>query len=847
MPQENTKRRDVLAAIESVGAIADLAARREGHYEYEIDLEVIVYGRNYNGKQVGPYVRLLSYAPGEEIVREGEWGGNTFYIIIAGQAEVYGATPQGRAKVAEIPAGVQFGEMSVLAGTQRNATVRAPRDQAIQVLEVQRPALRLLRKLPTFGQTLDAAYRKHGRANMIQEIAKITELSGDAIRQLETISKFRVYSKNHTLFRAGELANRLYVLKSGWARLTGKTQLMNIANGGNGGNGRNSGRNWNAKAGETYVGPSHCFGVDAITRDGEWEYSCALMERSEVLEISISKLRQQPELRETLLLAFSGMAIPSEAKAWLESREPMPVARAQEVLIETGLVDATNLLVMDMDLCVRCGNCSMACHQIHGQSRLVRRGIHVNRPVSLKKNSSYQSLLAPAVCLHCKEAECLTGCPTGAIARFPDGQVDIDHKTCIGCADCATQCPYNAISMVPRVAGGGDKEKGGRGDKEKGREGNKEKGRGGGRWKRWLRLAAEPLPPAVDQTDDLLAVKCNLCVGTSLNPEGVKRPAYSCEESCPTGALLRVDPRSYFAEIKNIEGLVFKGPTQAIARHTSHKDSGKRITHAVGIVVTLISIGLTVLGLMDYGLETPLVGSWLDLRWITGIVGLIGIAGVMTYPVRKQVYKRRVGPLRYWMLGHSYLGVIAGTVLLLHGGAQSGGTLTTALMISFDLVILTGLFGILCYFVAPRMLTRIEGQPLLIEDLMARREELREELGATMAAASPEARKLIRKRVLKRCLSLPFLLRQYLRRESLDQITNLVNRELKPVAASLSAYERGNFFSAVEKAVTMRRVDALIYLHQSLKLWLAPHVILTSLMLALMIVHIVQVIYFLAR
>ncbi|MCI0525038.1 MAG: cyclic nucleotide-binding domain-containing protein [Acidobacteria bacterium] len=209
MPQENTKRRDVLAAIESVGAIADLVARQDGQYEYEIDLEVIVYGRNYNGKQVGPYVRLLNYAPGEEIVREGEWGGNTFHIIIAGRAEVYGATPQGRAKVAEIPSGVQFGEMSVLAGTQRNATVRAPRDQAIRVLEVQRPALRLLRKLPKFGETLDSAYRKHGRANMIQEIAKITELSSDAISQLERISKFRVFAKNHTLFRAGELANRL--------------------------------------------------------------------------------------------------------------------------------------------------------------------------------------------------------------------------------------------------------------------------------------------------------------------------------------------------------------------------------------------------------------------------------------------------------------------------------------------------------------------------------------------------------------------------------------------------------------------------------------------------------------
>jgi Fe-S-cluster-containing dehydrogenase component/CRP-like cAMP-binding protein len=832
MPQENTKRRDVLAAIESVGAIADLAAKRDGHYEYELDLEVIVYGRNYSGKQVGPYVRLLTFAPGEDIVREGEWGGNTFYIVVAGRADVYGATPQGPAKVAEIPAGVQFGEMSVLAGTQRNATVRAPKDQTVQILEVQRPALRLLRKLPTFGQALDATYRKHGRSNLIREIAKVTDLSAEAIGPLESISKFRVYAKNHALFRSGELANRLYVLKSGWARLTPKTQLLNIEGARDGGNGRGVTRNWNAKSVESYVGPSHCFGVDAITRDGEWEYTCTLMERSEVLEIPISKLRQQPELRETLLLAFSGMAVPTEAKAWLESREPAPVAKAQEELIETGLVDATNLLVMDMDLCVRCGNCSMACHQIHGQSRLVRRGIHVNRPVTLKKNSSYQSLLAPMVCLHCKDPECLTGCPTGAIARFPDGAVDIDYKTCIGCADCATQCPYNAISMIPRkdVAG------------EKG------KGKNGARRGSWLRLAAAPLPPAVEQTDELLAVKCNLCAGTSLNPNGAKRQAYSCEENCPTGALLRVDPSAYFAEIKNIEGLIFKGPTQAIARHTSHKDAGKRFVHTIGIMVTLASIALTVLGLMDYGLERPLLGSsWFDMRWLTGIVGFVGIVGLMAYPVRKQIYKRRAGALRYWMLSHSYLGVIGGTVLLLHGGVQSGGALTTALMISFDLVILTGLFGILCYYVAPRMLTRIEGQPLLIEDLLGRREELREELGATMAAASPEARKLIKKRVLKRCLSLRFLLRQYLRRESLDHLIGAVNARLKPAAKSLSAYEQGNFFSAIEKAVTMRRVDALIYLHQSLKLWLAPHVIVTSLMLALMIVHIVQVLYFLAR
>src|SRR6185503_4594985 len=111
--------------------------------------------------------------------------------------------------------------------------------------------------------------------------------------------------------------------------------------------------------------------------------------------------------------------------------------------------DGTNLLVIDMDLCIRCGNCSMACHKVHGQSRLMRQGINIERPV--KPNSrAIQHVLLPSVCLHCQDAECLTGCPTGAIARLPKGEIDIHQDTCIGCADCATQCPYNAISMVPK-------------------------------------------------------------------------------------------------------------------------------------------------------------------------------------------------------------------------------------------------------------------------------------------------------------------------------------------------------------------------------------------------------------
>ncbi len=59
--------------------------------------------------------------------------------------------------------------------------------------------------------------------------------------------------------------------------------------------------------------------------------------------------------------------------------------------------------------------------------------------------------------------------------------------------------------------------------------------------------------------------------------------------------------------------------------------------------------------------------------------------------------------------------------------------------------------------------------------------------------------------------------------------------------------KRSLFLKAIERSATLRRVEALIYLHRLLKVWLAPHVVSTSVMLALMVVHIVQVIFFKVR
>jgi len=784
--------------------MAALAARDGDRFRHELDLEVIVYGRNYNGRKIGPYVRLLTYEPGETITREGDWGVNTFYLVVGGRPEVFLQTPEGgEVRVAEMSPGRQFGEIPVLAGAPSTATVRAPSGEGAQLLEVQRPALRLLRKLPGFSASLDRTYLGHGLKSAYQRLNIPTGLGAELAAQ-PGLSQFRIFAKNHVLFRERDAVEHLYLIQEGWLRRSRE---------------RDGG-----EAIQDFLGQGYCFGREGLTRQTRRPYTVTLMGRSAVLMISVAELRRRPALGEALLKELARFEAPAIIGGDLP-REPLvreQVLAAQEKLIDTGLVDAANLLVMDMGLCVRCGRCSSACHQIHGRSRLQRRGIHITRREAPQQKAT-QEILSPAVCLHCQDPVCLTGCPTGAIGRFSLGQIDVDPKTCIGCGDCAANCPYDAISMVPRrPAPGGEPAPGG--------------------LLRLLSLAADPLPPAVTQTEDLLAVKCNLCSGTQLNPPGSQTPAYGCEENCPTGALARVDPRSYFAEITQIEGAAFSDHARAPGRNHHRSDPRRRLLHLAGSLVVLLATAGTVAGIKRYGLGGQVLG-FLNMRWITGLVGLIGIAVVMTYPVRRRIVKRRAGALRYWMLAHTYLGVAAGIVLLLHGGADSGGWLTVALRGSFDLVILTGLFGTGCYLAVPRLLTRIEGDPLLLDDLVARRAELRQEIADIVGSCPEEARRAVTERVLPRFLSAAYLLRQFLKRETLDELLAAAREECRPAAAAADEQSRGRLRRAAEAAATLRRVEALILLHRLLKVWLPPHVLATSVMLALLVLHIIQVIY----
>ncbi|MDD5309152.1 MAG: 4Fe-4S dicluster domain-containing protein [Deltaproteobacteria bacterium] len=89
--------------------------------------------------------------------------------------------------------------------------------------------------------------------------------------------------------------------------------------------------------------------------------------------------------------------------------------------------------------CIGCRTCELACSFVHSNDgKLGRSRIHVH-PIA-------EGHFIQMNCLQCVEAACVKVCPTKALARSEDtGAVRLLEGRCIGCALCATACPFGHI------------------------------------------------------------------------------------------------------------------------------------------------------------------------------------------------------------------------------------------------------------------------------------------------------------------------------------------------------------------------------------------------------------------
>ncbi|WP_303150003.1 4Fe-4S dicluster domain-containing protein [Adlercreutzia equolifaciens] len=103
-------------------------------------------------------------------------------------------------------------------------------------------------------------------------------------------------------------------------------------------------------------------------------------------------------------------------------------------------------ILTDLNRCVGCLGCSVACKVVNG----VEIGSFWNKVLRIgpfpdgegAQFPDVYTYFLPVTCQHCENPACVAVCPTGASHKLPDGTVQIDKEKCIGCQFCAMACPY---------------------------------------------------------------------------------------------------------------------------------------------------------------------------------------------------------------------------------------------------------------------------------------------------------------------------------------------------------------------------------------------------------------------
>ena len=173
-----------------------------------------------------------------------------------------------------------------------------------------------------------------------------------------------------------------------------------------------------------------------------------------------------------------------------------------EFMMEQGLGEATDVLLIDESLCVRCDHCEKACAGTHGGSSMLDR----------EAGPTVAGLHVPTSCRHCEHPHCMKDCPPDAIHRTADGEVYIADN-CIGCGNCVRNCPYGVIQMAAV-------------SKEPATP----------LWKQII-FGIDPYPETRDKNAPKKAVKCDMCKDLAGGP--------ACVRACPTGAAIRVSPEEF--------------------------------------------------------------------------------------------------------------------------------------------------------------------------------------------------------------------------------------------------------------------------------------------------------------
>jgi len=398
------------------------------------------------------------------LYEKGEYGG-MFYTLIEGNVALSGE------ETTQLKAGQFFGENSLLSGHPHynSATIG---DESIVIATPRRIMLKLMMSNEVINQGIDRMFV----ARLIDSVFK-PELPAQQLDQLIDSLSSKSLNAGQTLYERDAHGDAVYLVRSGNISLVNNNDGHNVISA-------------QRSAGELV-------GQIAMMGNPIYQDSAIAAVKSSVLVIARSDfftlVSSNPQKIQTLQGDVSQLL----------KQQSLIAASGQDshrlaFLLEQGIGEATNAMLIKQSLCIGCDNCETACASTHqGVSRLNRQIGAISGDIHI-----------PNACQHCQEPHCMKDCPTNAINRNIDGQVSIDDK-CIGCGNCASNCPYNAITMGNVV------------EKQ------------AGLWSRLL-WGAKDVTHAHSNEGQKKALKCDACSSINGGP--------ACVRACPTGAAVRVNP-----------------------------------------------------------------------------------------------------------------------------------------------------------------------------------------------------------------------------------------------------------------------------------------------------------------
>lgn len=111
------------------------------------------------------------------------------------------------------------------------------------------------------------------------------------------------------------------------------------------------------------------------------------------------------------------------------------------------------VIFIDPIKCTGCRSCELACAVEHSLGKNISSLVlEKPRPHPRIRVITVDNLLyVPMRCQHCKEAPCMSICPTKALYRSPEGFVLLDPGKCIGCLMCTLACPFGHPRYDPET------------------------------------------------------------------------------------------------------------------------------------------------------------------------------------------------------------------------------------------------------------------------------------------------------------------------------------------------------------------------------------------------------------